>query len=570
MIVIKIPFYCLFKIFINLLLNLWHNTCSIGFNQISTIMNTTILKSRGVNSGLAPYQGSFSTSELIHLLRRTLFGVTKADINAFAGMTMDQVVDALITPPFTAPAPPINNYNTANYTDPYVPLGQTWVGATYDGPNDFFRRNCLRTWWVQVMINQDRNISEKMTLFWQNHLVTNYSDVGISWASAATNMLLRSSALGNFKQLVKDITKDVGMLRYLNGYQNNKNNPDENYARELQELFTLGAGSGYTEDDVKAAAKVLTGYRIDIPNMTYYFDPNKHEPANKQFSTFYNNTVITGLSGAAGEQELDSLIDMIFAKDEVALFMCRNLYRFFVYYEIDATTETNVIIPLADTFRNNNYEILPVLSQLLKSEHFFDIANRSCLIKSPVDFAVGLCRQFSVVFPDTSDVVLQAKHYNYINSQLTSMQQCPADPPNVAGWSPYYQEPAYHEMWINSVTYPARIAFADKLITTGYTSGGFTILFDIIGFTQSLDDAYDPNTLIAEAVTLLYGLDVSQTVKDFMKSILLSGQSTDAYWTAAWDNYILNPTNMTYYQEVFTRLQALYKYMLDTPEHQLS
>ncbi len=532
-------------------------------------MNTQILQTRGVLSGLAPYQGTWGKVELTHLLRRTLFGVTKADLNAFAGMTMDQVVDSLLAPP-VPPSPPINNYNSANYTDPYVPLGQTWVGAMPDPLKDFLKRNCLRTWWVQVLLNQNRSIQEKMTLFWQNHLVTNYSDVGVSWASYTTNALLRAAALGNFKQMVKDITKDVGMLKYLNGYQNNKNNPDENYGRELQELFTLGANSGYTEDDVKAAAKVLTGYRIDTTNQTYYFDSTKHETADKQFSSFYNNTIITGLSGAAGEQELDTLMDMIFAKDEVALFMCRNLYRFFVYYEIDNDIETNVIIPLADTFRNNNYDILPVMAQLLKSEHFFDVANRSCLIKSPVDFAVGLCRQMLVVFPDNTDVVLQAKHYDYISSQLIIMQQSPAEPPSVAGWQAYYQEPAFHEMWINSVTYPARVAFADKLITTGYTSGGYKLIFDIIGFTQSLDDAYDPNNLVAEAATLLHGIDVSQTVKDFMKGILLSGQSTDAYWTSAWDNYIQNPTDMAYYQEVYNRLQALYKYMLDTPEHQLS
>lgn len=539
-------------------------------NQTLTRMNTTLLQTRGIRSGLAPYQGAWSKSELIHLLRRTLFGVTKADINAFAGMTLDQAVDTLLNYPATLPPPPINNYNTTSYTDPYVPLGQTWVGAGWDAQKDFLRRNTLRTWVVETMINQDRNIREKMTLFWLNHLVTNYADVGVSWASFTTNSLLRTSAMGNFKQLIKDITKDTGMLKYLNGYQNNKNNPDENYARELQELFTLGADSGYTEDDVKEAAKVLTGYRIDINTQAYYFDSTKHETANKTFSSFYNNTVITGLGGAAGEQELDALIDMIFAKDEVALFMCRNLYRFFVYYEIDSDIETNVIVPLADTFRNNNYDILPVMAQLLKSEHFFDVANRSCLIKAPVDFAVGLCRQFNVVFPDSTDVILQRKHYDYINAQLTIMQQCPTEPPTVAGWSAYYQEPAYHEMWINSVTYPARVTFSDKMVTTGYTNGGYKLIFDIMGFTQSLDDPYNPNTLIAEAVELLLGMEVSQSVKDFMKTILLSGQALDSYWTSAWDDYIQNPTNTTYYQEVYTRLQALYQYMLNTAEHQLS
>lgn len=527
-------------------------------------MNTTI------HSGLAPYQGTWGDAELIHLLRRTLFGVTKADINAFSGMTLTQVVDSLLNYSTMPPYPPINNYNSTTLIDPDVPLGQTWVNAPYLSAYDFSRRKSLWAWWIQQMVNQDRNIREKMTLFWQNHFVTNYTDVKMARASYLTNTLLRSSSLGNFKQLTKAITKDVGMLRYLNGILNSKISPNENYARELQELFTLGIGSGYTENDVKAAAKVLTGYAVDVPNMAYYFDPSRHDYLDKQFSAFYNNTLITGLTGAAGEDEVDALLDMIFAKNQVALFMCRNIYRFFVYYKITPSIETNVIIPLAETFRNNNYEILPVMAQLLKSEHFFDNAVRGCLIKSPVDFVIGACRQMYTVFPDSTDLALQVRHYHYLDLALIRLQQSPTEPPTVAGWQAYYQAPAYHEMWLNSVTYPERIKFVNQLLTTGYPYGSHTLIFDIIHFTQDLDNPSDPNLLVAEAVMLLYGLDVSQTIKDYMKSILLSGQSSDIYWTIAWDNYIQNPSDHTLHQEVYTRLMALYVYLLSSPEYQLS
>ena len=189
------------------------------------------------------------------------------------------------------------------------------------------------------------------------------------------------------------------MLRYLNGYVNTASAPDENYARELQELFTLGKGPAvqYTEADVRTAARVLTGWRINTTNYTSYFDATRHDTAAKVFSSFYGGKTITGKTGAAGATETDELIDMIFLKDEVSKFICRRLYRWFVYYKIDAAVELNIIEPLAKIFRDNNYEIKPVMRALLQSEHFYDVLNQGCLIKSPVDLIVGHLREFAVV-----------------------------------------------------------------------------------------------------------------------------------------------------------------------------
>lgn len=270
------------------------------------------------------------------------------------------------------------------------------------------------------------------------------------------------------------------MLRYLNGYLNVKTSPDENYGRELQELFTIGKGpnSKYTEGDVKAAAKVLTGYTVNATTISSAFDPTKHDTTNKQFSAFCNNKVITGKTGANGATELDDLLDMIFATDECALFICRKLYRFFVYYSIDAATEANVIAPLAAIFRSNNYEIKPVLQALLSSDHFFDPVNRACLIKSPIDFTVGLCRETEITFPATTDYINQYYMWDYLRTQAANMQQNLGDLPNVAGWPAYYQEPQYHELWINSDTLPRRNQLTDMMNNTGYARNGKKIVMD--------------------------------------------------------------------------------------------
>jgi uncharacterized protein (DUF1800 family) len=428
-----------------------------------------------------------------------------------------------------------------------------------------------------LMINQEKNIREKMTLFWHNHFSTETIVISRGIWCYQNNVTLRTHALGNFKTFVKAVTKDPGMLHYLNGYLNTKTAPDENYGRELQELFTVGKGADnasppYTEADVKVAARVLTGWNVDGNTNTTVFNSNRHDNSNKQFSTFYNNNIITGLSGAtAGDTELDNLLSMIFNTPDVALNICRKLYRWFVYYEIDAATEANIIAPLADIFRNSNYEIAPVMNVLLKSEHFFDVLNQGCIIKSPVDNIVGLCREFSISFPQPSDITGNYFMWAYLQTNSASFQQEIGDPPSVAGWQAYYQQPQYHELWINSDTLTKRNQFSDLLNANGYTRQGRTIKIDHTVFAASMPNPGDPNRLVEDSVTYLLTIPLSQTSRDQIKrDILLSGQSTDGYWTSAWNTFINNPADMANTSIVKTRLASLYAYLMRLAEYQLS
>ena len=229
--------------------------------------------------------------------------------------------------------------------------------------------------------------------------------------------------LGNFKTLVKEVTIDPAMLLHLNGYVNSKQAPDENYAREMQELFTVGIGddSLYTEDDVIAAARVLTGWRINSDPLASYFDTAAHDTGAKTFSAFYNNTTIPGSTN--GDQELDALINMIFATTETSRFICRKLYKWFVYYEIDDATEADVITPMAAVLQSNNYDIKSALSVLFKSEHFFDTINQACYIKSPFDIIVGTLREFNVSFPAYTNYTTGYPLFNSIYQNAADMQQ---------------------------------------------------------------------------------------------------------------------------------------------------
>ena len=528
-------------------------------------------------SGINPYSGPWTTNEVIHLLKRTMFGAKKADVDYFVTRTMSQTVDELLSPTAPDPNPPVKEYITSTQPgtpDSNIAQGSTWINdINGDGTVQSQRRSSYKKWWTGVMINQDRSIKEKMLFFWIDHFGNEAGDVGNGNWVYMQHSLIRQNALGNFKQMVDAITKDYAMLRYLNGYLNIAAAPDENYGRELLELFTLGKGpaSQYTEADVKEAAKVLTGWRINGTNYTTFFDSTRHSTASKTFSSFFNNTIITGRTGAtAGQLELNDLLNMIFAQNEVAKFIVRKFYRWFVYYDIDATTEANVIMPLADIFRNNNYNIKPVLTALFKSEHFFDVLNQGCVIKTPADLVIGAMREYDVKMPPLTDWDNSYGHWNTLYANITVMGLNLHDPANVAGMPAYYQEPLFHEIWITTDSLPKRNQFTDVMTNTGYTRNNIKMQFDFVAFAKTLSNPGNPNDLIDDALKYLYRLNLSPQVKQQMKTqMLLSNQQYDYYWTNAWMAYIASPTTANF-NIINTRLKDLFRYLMNLSEYQLS
>lgn len=528
-------------------------------------------------SGLSAYTGPWGEKQKIHLLRRTLFGVKKTDLDALNTLSMDQAVDMLLDPMQPSIGEPVNYYENL-YPDPTgVLLGDSWTLAPYgDNTVDYYRYMSFRAWWMRNIIEQPLSILQKMTLFWHNTFVTEYNVVGDSRLLFNYYSLLRSNALGNYKTFIKEISKNPMMLFYLNGHYNVKNSPDENYARELQELFTLGKGATlWNEDDVKAAAKVLTGWRVDTNTVTSFFDPPRHETVNKQFSAFYNNAVINGQSGAAGANELDDLLNLIFANDQlVAKHLCRKIYRFFIYYDIDATIENTIISGMAQTLINNNWEILPVMSQLLKSDHFYDTLTMDCLIKTPFDYFLGMARTFNVQVPNMlSDIEEHHKACYTLASLCEQTGMNPGNPPNVAGWQAYMQTPFYHQLWINSDTIPKRMRFTDQLISSSgiYVSANTRLKADVLAFADSLDNPGDPDALIDQCVKYFLALTLSPSLKSNFKSILLGpGQTQNSYWTNAWNDYKNNPGNATFQGIVSTRLRDFLTKLLRMSEHHLS
>ncbi|WP_353482530.1 DUF1800 domain-containing protein [Haliscomenobacter sp.] len=523
-----------------------------------------------LQGGLDPYTGLWGREQAAHLLRRTTFGCTYQQIDQLYYLgNVQKAVDYVLNVPKGEPEPPINNYNNDDFKDPDVPFGKTWVNARRNNKGEFSRISSWRGWWMTRMIKSGANIQEKLILFWHNHFSTRTEKSFSGQASYRHYMTLHKHSLGNFKQFVYDVTLDPQMLYFLNGLLNGVDAPDENYARELQELFTIGKDNPnhYTEDDVVAAAKVLTGWRVDYDTNRVYLDLAAHDQSDKQFSKFYNNTVIKG--GLEAERELKELIEMIFQKEEVALHICRKLYRFFVYYQIDEVVEANIIKPLAALLRENNYQILPVISKLFKSEHFFDATTRACYIKTPLDLVFGVLRNFNVpVFgPKLYD---QYQMMNYLGWTCNDLQMMPGDPPNVAGWAAFRQTPKYYRTWINSDTLRNRNVFSDVMTYWRYeTDSGFMASIDHIAFAQQFPRPDDPTLLIDAILQITMPMPISAVKKKALKNILLSGQAQDYYWTIAWRNYIANPNDKAARDTVWFRLAALHKYLMGLPEFQL-
>lgn len=548
-----------------------------------------------VSSGLSAYSGVWTISEAAHLLRRTQFGFKVADVEALVSQGMQNGVNSLLNFTNTPPSPPVNYYEPTTADENGLAYGSDWTQNFFatnsvGGDTNRARTKALAAWNLAQCINQELNIREKMSLFWYHFIPIDFTVVRISQNQyCGTNSaricydymkFFRANCLGNFKVLIRNMATQPAMMYYLNNQANSKTAPDENFAREVMELFTLGKDplSQYTQDDVIQAAKVLTGWRVKNLNTvapTTTYDDALHDKTTKTFSPFFNTTVING----TGANELDAFIDMIFSKSTVVSeYICRRLYRFFVYYDIDTNIETNVITPLAQIFVNNNWDILPVLDTLFKSQHFYDMANRGAYIKSPFDLVIGSLRTFNInsTVSDATNYNAQYNIWDNFNSAyLLPMEQTMGAIPNVSGWNAFYQQPSFHEYWINSTTTQKRFSFFSSIFN-GFnkTYNGLTtrIEVDVIAWVKQFPNATcaNPDLLVDQCVKYLLPVDLSITFKNNLKiQNLLSNQTDNNYWTSAWNNYIGNPMNTTYTNVVKTRLKSLLVTITQLAEYQL-
>ncbi len=557
--------------------------------------NTEAARVGNITSGIAPYTGTFTQWEAAHLLRRMGYGLKKTDLENAVAAGMQAAVDALlITPAVAQPSPTaLNHYQLTLADSGGILLGESWTqnNLNYvnpdDGTNNSLRQQSLTAWTWGVTINEGTSIREKMMQCWYHFIPINFDDVRSQRNNSATicndyMRLLRNNCLGNFKTLIKAIALEPAMLVYLGNQFSTATVPNENFARELMELFMLGKvpTQNYAEMDVQAAAKVLSGWRVANYNAAYplvaAFNSSYHNQSNKTFSSFFDGATINNQTGVNGANEFNIFFDLLFTKqqDTIAKYVCRRLYRFFVYYDIDTNVEANVIVPLATLFKNSNWEIAPVIKALFKSEHFYDMANRGVMIKSPVDFIAGTLRTLNInTTPAVGATQIQNQYsiWNYFQNYANSnLEQGMGLVPNVSGWKAYYQDPTYYQNWINSNSIQRRASLLTAFVN-GYGSGGTSIKIDPIAWVQQFPTAtiQDPDLLMDAVLPYLLSLDLPAAYKQETKvQTLLAGQVTNNYWTTAWNNYVANPTTSNT-NLVRSRLNSMLTTFLQLAEYQL-
>ncbi|HJN12412.1 MAG: DUF1800 domain-containing protein [Pirellulaceae bacterium] len=267
----------------------------------------------------------------------------------------------------------------------------------------------LRLWWLERLVESPRPLQEKLTLFWHGHFATQYNTVRNSYAFYLQNQLFRDNAAGNFGALLYGIAHDPVMIRYLNNNDNYKGHPNENLAREIMELFAMGLDQGYTEEDIREAARALTGYNFDNYTAQFRYVDSQHDTENKT------------IFGKTGNWSGDDLVKLILEQPVTARFIGEKLFNFFAYQDpADQTVDR-----LASVLRANNYELAPLLKNLFLSEEFYSEQAMGTQIKSPVQLTVGMLRDFGV--KGVSD-------YRPLDAAIQGAGQTLFQPPDVKGW----------------------------------------------------------------------------------------------------------------------------------------
>lgn len=523
------------------------------------------MQSRAKSYSILPISENLDFYQARHLLERCLFGAKKDEIESLVGKSISEALNTLTDTP-AAPDLPLS----MDAKDLAVTLGNTWINTPYNGTYNTYRMRSLRTWWVGNMMQQEISLNEKMILFWHNHFVTEEAVVNDASFLYQYNMLLRKYAMGNIKQMASEMCVTPAMLVYLNGESNKVGAPNENFARELFELFTIGKGlqvtdgnyTNYTEADIREAAKVLTGWRVSKTNNNSYYDTARHDKTTKVFSDAFGKLSIQNKEA----EEYKLLIDMVFNKKETAKYIARKIYRWLMYYKIDQTVEDQIIEPLATTLFSNNYEIKPMLVQLLSSEHFFSTDFRGAYIKNPIEFTIGIYRKFEIQL--STAILTNYEIWLSIFYSARDMEMALGDPPDVAGWPQYYKEPSYNELWINTATVPFRTNFSNTICNNGVTKNSYKFIIDPLVLTAKITEASDPVKLISGLSKVLLPVSLSSTKISSLKEILIPGLP-DYTWTFEWNKYINNPNDNTQKSLVKKKLSGLIAVILKMPEFYL-
>lgn len=423
---------------------------------------------------------------IAHLLRRAGFGATRDELESYAAKGYETTVEELLNPE-NAPSP---------YADEDI------IRRYHVSQNNFYPVESCQTYWLRHMINTTRPLQEKIALFWHGIFATGYTKLFQGRAMLNQIEMFRRYGLGSFRALLLQVSKDPTMIFWLDNNGNHKEAVNENYGRELLELFSMGVGN-YTEDDIRQASRAFTGWTVrDNPYHAtkaeanspwpygdlapqFQFDPDDHDDEEKTFL------------GETGALNGGDIIDIICRQPATARFVSRHLYTFFVADEpqvpawnITPPRDPDAIEALSEAYFSNNYDIRSVLRVLFNSDFFKQAVFKK--IKSPTELVVGTSRiTGGYEFPSMNDVNLK--------SATIMMGQELLEPPSVEGWHT-------GEEWINTASLVNRVNFTVEQFQDPDRPGVQAIIDRI----QTQGSHRTPEELVDACLDLMGPLDVSE------------------------------------------------------------
>lgn len=511
---------------------------------------------------------------IAYLLRRTTFGYTSEQLALCQQLGLYKTIDLLFEAQAT-PKPPVN---FEFQKDIYTPFGETWVDKPYLMKTFFeqYRKKSIQAWIMEVINIENISIREQLTLFWHNHF--GVSDIVEHKVEYIHNELLRTNYCGNYKELVKKVTIDPAMLRFLSGFDNTKQAPNENYARELLELFTIGKGklvgngdyTNYTEEDIRQIAKSLTGW-TDVGWYNFYkekkigakFDVKNHDKSNIKLSYRFDHKRIPPVYG----QRYKRVIDIIFEKEETSKFIVRKLYRWFVDSEINDEIEFKLIKPLSNQLIENNFELKDVIISLLKSSFFYSITDKAPKIKNPLEYTFNILKYFPFKIPNNLELKYNFWHQVFTSNANMAMEYF--KPPSVAGWKAYYQSPLYYRTWINAATLQNRRIFCAQFFKEGFKYENNIVKMDYKYFISEQIFNLNPENMINSITDNLFQLPIQSKEKEIIINLILNGIERNE-WTQITENYLKNKTNLETDKQIEEGMANGLFYLFSMPEYQIS
>lgn len=557
----------------------------------------------------------------LHLLRRTTFNPSKSLVNTYASLTPAQALDQLFT--FVAPVMPKpvkKEDGTAYFPDfanPTVPYDGTYDNSTPLDTTNFWIYNALK----------NNTIQWKLNLFLHSIFITDYTTISMTFDYFSLINLYTNKSI---KEFAYKMTLNQRMLYYLSNYTNTKNSPNQNYAREFLELFTIMKGpqiaagnyTNFTELDVQQAAKVLTGFRATnglqlrmdyldkgmtantaghIPNPTNagwtyattniptgYCTLSQHDITNKTFSSAFGSQTINGSNALTGTytvyDELQAFINMIFNQSETAMNFARRLYRFFVKSEISLEVEADIISPMAinlmSTQNGITYNLEAAVRLLLKSKHFYDeddaIAKDEVIgakVKSPLDLMLNFINESSMTL---AHPVTNSMHfYNYFNviryycwdAGFQFMNSV-----NVSGYPGYSDAPKFDKNWVTIATLNRRYYGGwVELYLNGYNNSSFITKLDLPEFVRTSGNFTNPSvasTLLDELFDMYLASNPQGLRYGYFENALLNGLSA-ANWASTWNIWLADLTNATKKNAVKIALDRVFKAIMKSVEYQV-